>query len=108
MPDPGVPADGAFDALALSDHASLAKVFSITFVWLGAGRPGSQAFDVNQFDATGALIATLDSGVSAPIGVPEPAALLILGTGLASIGARHLRRRGRGWRRSSSHIVLNS
>ena len=45
-PDPGIPDDGAFDAYALFDNASLADPFTVSFVWLGAGTPGSQSFEV--------------------------------------------------------------
>ena len=36
QPDPALPADGFFDALALSPGASLSDPFAIAFVWLGS------------------------------------------------------------------------
>jgi len=41
-----VPDDGGYDALALTDEASLADPFVVDFTWTGDGRPGPQAFDV--------------------------------------------------------------
>jgi hypothetical protein len=35
QPDPALPADGLYDALALVDNASLANPFTVRFLWLG-------------------------------------------------------------------------
>lgn len=90
-PDPGIPDDGAFDAYAWNDNASLADPFTVSFVWMGAGTPGAQFFDV--YD--GFTFDILDSGTSvasqvAPI--PEPATLLLLGTGLVGLAGYRKRR----------------
>jgi hypothetical protein len=46
QPDTALPGDGAYDALALKDEASFADPFTVSFVWLGEGTPGSQNFVV--------------------------------------------------------------
>jgi hypothetical protein len=49
QPDPGLPDNGFFDALALvtgiASNASLGG-FSVRFDWLGVGSPGSQSFQI--------------------------------------------------------------
>jgi hypothetical protein len=79
-PDALIPDDGAYDAYALTDNASLADPFLVSFVWLGTGAPGVQFFDV--YD--GLTWKTLASGTTAP--VPEPATMILLGTGLLGLG----------------------
>lgn len=75
QPDPSLPDDGAYDALALVDNASLADPFTVSFVWLGSGNPGDQYFEV--YDPS---FNTVASGQTAP--VPEPATFLLIATGL--------------------------
>ena len=95
QPDPGVPAPGLYDALALTDHASLGQTFGLTFVWLGGAAqvPGAQPFTISQFDAAGALLGVLDSGSTAA--VPEPSTMLLLGSALALSRLRRRRNRHR-------------
>ncbi len=88
-PDPNLPDDGAYDAYSLADSASLADQFTVSFVWLGAGTPGAQFFDV--YD--GLSWEVLESGNTAAAPVPEPATMLLLATGLAGLAA--LRKRSR-------------
>jgi hypothetical protein len=78
QPDSGIPDDGAYDAFALADGASLADPFTVSFVWLGIGAPGAQSFDVydTAFD-------TVESGQTAP--VPEPGTILLVGSGLLGL-----------------------
>jgi len=101
QPDPAIPDDGIYSALALLDNASLAGPFTIEFVWLGPPGtvPGSQPFELNAFvlnDVTGDLefSRTLDDGRTTTTAVPESATLVLLGTGLACLlGCRKLGQR---------------
>ena len=96
QPDPNLPADGAYDALALVNGASLQNPFSVNFIFLGSGQPGSQPFDINQFDSQGNLVAVLESGFTTPIpsAIPEPGSLLLTFFGVpALILPRFLKRR---------------
>lgn len=78
-PDPALPDDGAYDAYALTDNASLADIFSIRFVWLGGGAgPESQFFEI--YD--GLSLTVLDSGFTTPATVPLPATLWLFGSAL--------------------------
>jgi hypothetical protein len=89
--------DGYYDALALVDNPSFIGPFSVSFLWSGAGTPGSQAYELYKLDASGAPVA-FASGFTAlreddenPAPVPEPSSLLLLGTGVAA-ALRKLRR----------------
>ncbi len=80
QPDLLLPDAGAYDALALVNAASLADPFAVTFVWLGAGTPGSQPFVVYEPG-----FSTIEIGQT----VPEPANGLLFCLGLiALLGAR--------------------
>ena len=94
QPDPGLPDDGFYDALALVSGIAPGGTlggFSLTFNWLGAGTPGSQLFNI--VDAT--TIETLEQGFTSlrggstpPTAVPEPVSPLLLGVGLALLALR--------------------
>ncbi len=88
QPDPALPDDGLFDALALVDAPATLTGFTIEFVWLGGGVPGSQPFVI--YDSA---FATIESGRTVAVpdtpGVPEPPALgLILMSLIALLCAR--------------------
>jgi hypothetical protein len=83
QPDPGIPADGVYDALALVSGIApgdMLGIFSVLFDYLGAGTPGNQAFEiVDPF-----TFVALDSGVTVTeiASVPEPPGMLLFGMGV--------------------------
>ena len=89
-PDPFIPDDGFYDALALSvgiaPDDSLGG-FNVQFDYLGAGVPGDQFFDI----VDPVTFMSLDSGFTQV--VPVPAAIWLFGSGLVGIlgvgAARH-------------------
>lgn len=90
QPIPSLPADGQYTAIAQQDNASLADPFTLSFVWLGTGTPGPQAFEVldDSFNV-------LANGVTSPFGapaIPEPGSLLLMAGALGWLGCRRLRR----------------
>jgi hypothetical protein len=92
QPDPGVPADGFFDALALGPGLLDGEEarFSVTFTYSGLGAPGAQAFhvvDPTSFDV-------IASGFTrAAVAVPEPGTLpLLLAAAVALFVLRGRRR----------------
>jgi hypothetical protein len=85
QPDPELPDDGFFDALALSGgiaSGTALRGFLVRFDWLGTGTPASQAFDV----VDPLTLEVLESGQTTP--VPEPSVLTLLPVGLAMLRAR--------------------
>ena len=64
---------GHYSAMALADNPSL-DLFSVDFVFAGAGEPGSQQFVINQYDESGSFVRTVESGFTT---VPEPDNLTI-------------------------------
>jgi hypothetical protein len=80
-PDAGLGTSGLYTATALSGTPSLANAFTLNFVWLGAGRPDSQTFDV--FDDN---FLTVEQGSTTlpreNTPVPEPTSLLLVACGL--------------------------
>jgi hypothetical protein len=92
-PDPALLADGVFDALSLV-AAPLASAFSVDFLWMGPGSPGSQPFYFYQLDANGTPL-VIGSGVTDVTPVPEPGTLMLLLTGCVGAAAARARRRQR-------------
>jgi hypothetical protein len=87
---------GFYSALALVNAAgSTADSFTVTFDYLGLGAPGSQAFSIDQFDASGNLISNLETGQTTPAtsAVPEPGSGLLLMLGTAALIGLMLRTR---------------
>jgi hypothetical protein len=86
QPDPALPADGLYDALALVDNASLANMFTVRFVWLGGSSttPGSQPFTITEFDAQGNFVRVVETGQTTSA-VPEPGTFVLLGIGLVGL-----------------------
>ena len=88
QPDPALPADGLYDALALVDNASLANPFTVRFVWLGGSgtTPGAQPFAINEFDAQGNFLRIAESGQTQTLApVPEPGTFVLLSMGLVGL-----------------------
>lgn len=76
---------------ATTDLPSHLDTASVSFVWLGSGSPGAQAFSVVSDAGT-----ILQDGMAAqdvPLAVPEPASLALLLA--ASVSGALVRRRGR-------------
>jgi hypothetical protein len=74
---------GDYTALAQINNPSTANPFSVQVVYLGAGQPGSQPFFLNQFNADGFFIATVDGGFTSQVvatetSAPEPSTLTLI------------------------------
>lgn len=81
QPDSFLPDDGIYDALALLNAPSLLDAFTLDFVWLGAGTPGSQPFEV--YDDSFNIISSGNT-ISNVSNVPEPATIFLFSVGLLS------------------------
>jgi len=88
QPDPGLPDDGRYDALALFDDPELSVFFTVQFLWHGSGTPGSQRFKI--YDSRFQPIETIETGVTIPFGatVPEPGTLALTVLGWLALARR--------------------
>ena len=90
QPDITLPDDGAYDALALTNNASLTDPFTVEFDWAGIGAPSSQFYEIHDaFFQTVGIGDTVDMNQATP--VPLPSTLLLLGSGF--IGWRATRKK---------------
>lgn len=93
QPEPGFEADGFYDALALAEGIATGVTlggFSVSFNWLLSGIPGSQLFEV----VDPSSFEVLEGGntlASSATPVPEPASLLLFGSGLTCFAAMRKR-----------------
>ena len=85
--DPGLPADGTYDARAIQSGASTLDPFVVDFTWSAqAGSPpGSLPFQITNAD-----FSVKETGMTTPI--PEPSSLLLLTGGIALL-MLHCRRK---------------
>ena len=82
QPDGTLPDNGIYDALSLSNGASLADPFMLSFIWTGSGTPGAQAFNI--YDDTFNVV---ESGVTSPVPEPAPVFLMLMASGLVGFFA---------------------
>ena len=87
QPDPAIPADGEFDAVANVDNPSLQTIFGATFLYSGTGTPGAQSFTL--YDPNFNVISTGETVAA----TPEPSSVFLLCSGL--VATYTLRRRQR-------------
>ena len=81
QPDTGLPDDGLYDALALVESPSPLSGFSVEFVWLGSGTPGSQPFVL--YDQSFSIIETGQTTA-----IPEPSVATLLALSLVALAFR--------------------
>ena len=85
QPDNALPDDGIYDALSLTNGASLADSFTVSFIYTGNASPGIQPYEI--FDDTFNIVA---SGLTTT--VPVPTSLLLLASGLMGISGFNKKR----------------
>jgi hypothetical protein len=80
QPEPSVSTDGAYDALSVTskaEGASLEQPFTVQFVWLGDGTPGSQSFEIYQERPFNVLTSGTTTSLSAfDLVIPEGIGLI--------------------------------
>jgi len=86
QPDPGLPDNGRYDAMAVVDNPSLNGCFTQTFIWHGQGPPGAQRFEVFNAFQVQALGTTTPANFTCPaVAAPEPGVFWLLGMGLLGL-----------------------
>lgn len=96
QPDTAIPDEGFVDSLAFSsplEPGSFLEGLSVSFIWLGAGAPGSQLFEI----INPGTFAIIEAGTTIPTPVPLPAAFWLF---LAGAGCINLMT----WRRSVREV----
>jgi hypothetical protein len=90
-PDPLIPDDGFYDALAIFSGISPGDQlgnFSVNFDWLGTGSPGAQYFEIiNPFSFDVLASGNTEIAVTASAPVPEPSTILLFASGLGILAA---------------------
>jgi len=91
---------GFYDARAIVANPSPLSGFSVEFVWLGPGAPGSQTYDIYRESTSSPGSASyIAYGSTTPTPVPEPASAGLLALGLLTLA---LRLPFRGWANRSA------
>jgi hypothetical protein len=89
QPEPGIPANGFYDGLAIVPDAVPRNPFVVNFVLLpGASLPGEQPFEI--YTLVGGF-KVIDSGMTAR--VAEPITLSLIGLGASALAVRTTHRR---------------
>ncbi len=83
QPDSSLPDDGAYDAFALTEGASLVEKFVLNFIWNGDERPGSQAYDL--YNPTFDIVASELTEPLLSTVVPVPASIILMVSGLLGL-----------------------
>ncbi len=81
QPDDLLPDDGKYDALSLTNGASLVDQFVVSYLWSGNGTPGAQSYEI--YDNSFNVVASGITQSTQP--VPEPATIIMLTIGLIGI-----------------------
>jgi hypothetical protein len=87
---PGIGIEPAYDAEALTGgiaSGSSQAGFSVELNWLGSGAPGSQIFEI--YDSSYNFLESGNTVAASAAAVPEPATLMLLAAGIATIGIFH-------------------